>query len=63
MDEKEFMGLIFGIFIILLFLVYGVFSDILKAFTEGFGLGYGLLLGALFCLIIILSILGGNRRR
>ena len=53
MDEKEFMGLIFGIFALLLFLVYGVFNDILKAFIGGFGLGYGLLLGILFCLIII----------
>ena len=63
MNESKFMGIIFGIFIILLFLVYGVFADILKTFVSGFGVGYGLLLGFLFCLIIVLSLLGGNRKR
>ncbi len=63
MNEEKFMGLILGIFILFLFLVYGVFSDILKAFISGFGLIYGLLVGFLFCLIIILSILGGKDRR
>ena len=63
MNEEKFMGLVLGFFIIFLFLVYGVFSDILKAFTEGFGMGYGLLLGVLFCLIIILSIMEGKRKK
>ena len=63
MNEEKFMGLILGIFVILLFLVYGVFSDILKAFVGGFGLGYGILLGGLFCLIIVLSVLGGKWKR
>jgi len=62
MNEKEFMGIIFGIFVILLLLVYGVFSDIMKAFVGGFGAGYGIILGILFCLIIILSLIGGKRR-
>ena len=63
MNEKEFMGLLLGVFILFLFLVYGVFSDILKAFIQGFGIWYGILLGLLLCLIIILSLLGGGRRR
>jgi hypothetical protein len=63
MNENKFMSLILGIFVLFLFLVYGVFSDIMKAFTGSFGLGYGLLLGGLFCLIIILSLFGGNKRK
>jgi hypothetical protein len=62
MNEQKFMGAILGIFVIFLFLVYGVFSDILKGFISSFGVGYGLLLGFLFCLIIVLSIIGGKRR-
>lgn len=63
MNEEKFMGLVLGTFVIFLFLVYGVFSDILKAFVGGFGVGYGLLLGVLLCLIIVLSILGWKGRR
>ena len=63
MNEKNFLGFMLGVFVLLLFLVYGVFSDILKTFIGGFGIIYGLLLGGLFCLIIALSFLGGNSRR
>jgi len=63
MNERKFMGFVLSIFIIFLLLVYGVFSEILKTFIEGFGLFYGLLLGILFCLIIILSLLEGGRKR
>ena len=62
MNEKEFMGIIFGVFVVLLLLVYGVFSDIMKTFVGSFGIGYGIILGVLFCLIIILSLIGGKKR-
>ncbi len=61
MKTEQIIGLAFGIFIIFLFLTYGVFSDIIGEFVKGFGVGFGLILGILFCLIIILAILGEGK--
>lgn len=53
-----------AIFVILLIASAGAFSDIIKSFTEAMG-GYGLILGILIVLIIIVAIINvalGNRR-
>lgn len=62
MKTEKIIGLIVGGFVLLLFLSYGVFSDIIKGFVEGFGLGHGLVLGVLICLIIVLAVFGGKGR-
>ncbi len=64
MSEKEIIGLIVGGFIVLFLAGAGVFSEIIGGFVGAFGIGFGILLGGLICLIIILAFLGagGNRR-
>ncbi|MBL7147755.1 MAG: hypothetical protein ISS82_02930 [Nanoarchaeota archaeon] len=57
MDIKGIVGICFGIFVILLIGSTGAFSEIIKRFTETFRLGYGFMLGLLFCLIIVFAIL------
>ncbi len=58
MKTEEIIGLIFGGFVIFLLLVYGVFSDVLKGFIGAFGVGFGLILGILFVLMIVLGLMG-----
>jgi uncharacterized membrane protein (DUF373 family) len=62
MNTGQMITLIAGGFIVLLLLVYGVFSDIINAFGSAMGF-YGVIAGVLFCLIIILTLLGVNKRR
>lgn len=61
---NEIIGLIVGAFIILILAGAGVFSDIIKSFVGAFGFSFGVLLGGLICLMIILMFLGaGGKRR
>jgi len=51
------VGLVIFLFIIGIFLAQGIFSEIIRAFSiPEFG-GFGLVLGILFVLIIIISLL------
>ena len=64
MKTEAIIGLIVGGFIILILAGAGVFSDIIKGFVGAFGFSFGILLGGLICLIIVLAFLGaGNKRR
>jgi len=63
MKTEEIVGLIIGGFIILVLASAGVFSDIIKGFVGAFGFSFGILLGGLICLMIIIAFLGGGNRR
>ena len=57
-SEAETIGgfIIFGL-ILFIFISAGVFSSIINAFSQAFTGGFGLLLGVLFILIIVISLL------
>lgn len=62
MRSKKIIALAIGIFLIILLAGYGVFSGIIKSFSEAMGF-YGVLAGILIVLMIILGLLGAGRRR
>lgn len=63
MDIKEIVAIGFGIFVVLLIAATGAFSEIIKGFTSAMGV-YGLIIGVLIVIVIIVALLGaGGRRR
>ena len=63
MNEKEIIVLIVGGFVIVLLAGAGVFSDIIGGFVGAFGFSFGILLGGLICLMLVIAFLGGGGRR
>ena len=63
MKNDKIVGLIVGGFILFLFLIYGIFSELIGFFIQGFGPFFGLILGLLFVLMIITAFLRGGRKR
>ncbi|MEN7981974.1 MAG: hypothetical protein ABFQ65_00835 [Nanoarchaeota archaeon] len=61
MKEKEIISLFVGGFIILVLAGAGIFSEIMKGFIGAFGFSFGILLGGLFSLMIIVMFLGGGK--
>ncbi len=61
MNTGQIITLIVGGFFVLLLAGYDVFSDIIKAFGSAMGF-YGVIAGVLFCIIVILTLLGKGRR-
>lgn len=64
MKTEQLIAFGIGIIIVMLLAGYGVFSAIIGGFASSFGEGFGILLGILFCLIIVLAVFGvkGSRR-
>ena len=60
---NEIVALIVGVFLILILAGAGVFSDIMKSFVGAFGFSFGILLGGLICLMIVLMFLGMGGRK
>ncbi len=63
MNEKEIIGLIVGGFVIVLLAGAGVFSDIIGGYVGACGFSFGILLGGLICLMLVIAVLGGGGRR
>ncbi|MFH0711557.1 MAG: hypothetical protein V1889_00345 [archaeon] len=59
---NEIIALIFGAFIILILAGTDAFSDIMKSFVGAFGFSFGILLGGLIYLMIVLMFLGAGGR-
>lgn len=63
MKNKGIVAICFGIFVVLLIASTGAFSEIIKGFTSAMGI-YGLIIGVLIVLAVIVGLLGaGGRRR
>ncbi len=63
MISKKMVLLVFGIFIIIMIALTGAFSEIIRGFGLAMGF-YGVIIGILIVLAIIIELLGvGGRRR
>jgi len=63
MDIKGIIAICFGIFVVIMIALTGAFSEIIKGFTSAMGF-YGLIIGILIVLAIIVGLLGaGGRKR
>ena len=52
MDIKGIIAICFGIFVVIMIALTGVFSEIIKGFTSAMG-GYGFIIGVLIVIAII----------